>query len=186
MLGNSMPVRDVDLYCRSAARDIGVLSQRGAAGIDGLISGAIGAATASRRPTVLVVGDVSFLHDVGGLAVCREATQTGVPVAVVVLQNGGGRLFELLPVRGQTDMEPTFDRFFLTPTALDIGQVANSFGVESRRVTRPGALAESLAGAMAGAGVTVIEAVVDGLGAVDTIRRITDSVDAKLRALPEI
>jgi len=155
-----MPVRDVDLYCRAAARDIGVLSQRGAAGIDGLISGAVGAATASRRPTVLLLGDVSFQHDVGSLAVCREAMECHVSVTIVVLQNGGGRLFELLPVRSQPDIESTFERFFLTPTALDIGQVASSFGVESRRVTEPSALAESLAESMMRAGVTVIEAVV--------------------------
>jgi len=153
IVGNSMPVRDVDLYCRAAARDIGVLSQRGAAGIDGLISGAVGA-------TVLLLGDVSFQHDVGSLAVCREAMECHVSVTIVVLQNGGGRLFELLPVRSQPDIESTFERFFLTPTALDIGQVASSFGVESRRVTEPGALAESLAESMMRAGVTVIEAVV--------------------------
>ena len=185
MLGNSMPVRDVDLFCRSAARDIGVLSQRGAAGIDGLISGAIGAATASQRPTVLLLGDVSFQHDVGSLAVCREAAGAGVPVAIVVLQNGGGRLFELLPVRGQTDIESTFERFFLTPTTLDIGQAVNSFGVESLQVTGSNELAESLASAMASAGVTVIEAVVDGQDAIDSIRRIQAAVDAKLRALSE-
>jgi len=185
MLGNSMPVRDVDFYCRSAAREIGVLSQRGVAGIDGLVSGAIGAATASGRPTVVLLGDVSFQHDLGGLAVCSVARQAGVPVAVVVLQNGGGRLFELLPVRGKSDIEPTFKRYFLTPTTLDIGLAANSFDVKSRRVTGPSALAESLAEAMAGSGVTVIEAVVDGLSAVHAIRRIASSVDAKFRNRPE-
>jgi 2-succinyl-5-enolpyruvyl-6-hydroxy-3-cyclohexene-1-carboxylate synthase len=160
MVGNSMPVRDVDLYCRAAARDIAVLSQRGASGIDGLISGAVGAATASRRPTVLLLGDVSFQHDVGSLAVCREAMQCDVSVTIVVLQNGGGRLFDLLPVRSQPDIESTFERFFLTPTALDIGQAAGSFGVESRRVTEPSSLAESLAESTTRTGVTVIEAAV--------------------------
>ncbi len=182
MLGNSMPVRDVDLYCRSASRDIGVLSQRGAAGIDGLISSAIGAAAASRRPTVLLLGDVSFQHDVGGLALSRETTHGDVPVAVVVFQNGGGRLFELLPVRDQPGLEATFERYFLTPPVLDIGQAARAFGVPSRRVTNQGALADSLAEAMAGVGVTVIEAVVDGLASADAIRRITATVDARLRA----
>ena len=182
MLGNSMPVRDVDLYCRSASRDIGVLSQRGAAGIDGLVSSAIGAATASRRPTVLLLGDVSFQHDIGGLALSRESTDAGVAVAVVVVENGGGRLFELLPVRDQSGLEAMFERFFLTPPVLDIEKAAQAFGVPSRRVTEQGALAESLAEAMAGAGVTVIEAVVDGPASVEAIRGITTSVDATLRA----
>ncbi len=182
MPGNSMPVRDVDLFCRSASRDIGVLSQRGAAGIDGLISSAIGAATASGRPTVLLLGDVSFQHDVGGLALSREAILADVPIAVVVLQNGGGRLFELLPVRDQPGLEATFERFFLTPPVLDIGRAARAFDVPSRRVNEQGALSESLAEAMTEAGVTVIEAVVDGPASADAIRRITTSVDATLRA----
>ncbi|HSM09598.1 MAG TPA: 2-succinyl-5-enolpyruvyl-6-hydroxy-3-cyclohexene-1-carboxylic-acid synthase, partial [Gemmatimonadota bacterium] len=64
VVGNSMPVRDVDLYAPAGDRDITVLAQRGAAGIDGLIAGAAGSAAASGRPTLLLLGDVSFQHDV--------------------------------------------------------------------------------------------------------------------------
>ncbi|HEY4105699.1 MAG TPA: 2-succinyl-5-enolpyruvyl-6-hydroxy-3-cyclohexene-1-carboxylic-acid synthase, partial [Polyangiaceae bacterium] len=68
VLGNSLPIREVDAYAPCAARRARVLSQRGANGIDGLISGAAGAASLSREPTLLLLGDVSFMHDLGGLA----------------------------------------------------------------------------------------------------------------------
>ncbi|MDH3297657.1 MAG: 2-succinyl-5-enolpyruvyl-6-hydroxy-3-cyclohexene-1-carboxylic-acid synthase [Gemmatimonadota bacterium] len=180
MLGNSMPVRDVDLYSRAAARGIRVLSQRGAAGIDGLISGALGAAVASRLPTVLLLGDVSFQHDVGGLALGPVAHGAEVPVAIVVLQNGGGRLFELLPVRGQPAMARTFERFFLTPPAPSAEAVAGAFGLRARLTAQPAELAEALADAMAQPGVTVIEAVVDGPAAVQAIGRIAASLERAL------
>ncbi len=72
VLGNSLPIREVDAYVPSSARALSVLSQRGANGIDGLISGAAGAASLREEPTVLLLGDVSFMHDLGGLAVARE------------------------------------------------------------------------------------------------------------------
>src|SRR5204863_681072 len=73
-LGNSLPVRVIDAACAPAARAIGVLSQRGAAGIDGLVAGAAGAASATGRPTALLLGDVSFAHDLGGLAAARSVS----------------------------------------------------------------------------------------------------------------
>jgi 2-succinyl-5-enolpyruvyl-6-hydroxy-3-cyclohexene-1-carboxylate synthase len=180
MVGNSMPVRDVDLYCRASARCVQVLSQRGASGIDGLISGAIGAVSATGRPTVLVLGDVSFQHDIGGLALEPAATLAKAPLAIVVLQNGGGRLFELLPVHDLNDIDATFERYFLTPAKLSVLESSRAFGVQAARVTEPGALAEALARAMADPGVTVIEAVVDGAAAAGAIGQIAATVDRTL------
>ncbi len=180
MVGNSMPVRDVDLYCRASARGVQVLSQRGASGIDGLISGALGAVSATGRPTVLVLGDVSFQHDIGGLALGPAASRAEAPLAIVVLQNGGGRLFELLPVRDLKDIDETFERYFLAPAKVSVLEGSRAFGVQATRATEPGALAESLAHAMAGPGVTVIEAVVDGAAAAAAIGRIAATVDREL------
>lgn len=180
MLGNSMPVRDVDIYCPPAERGVGVLSQRGASGIDGLVSGAIGSAVASGRPTVLILGDVSFQHDVGSLGLRSAALEADVPVAIVVVQNGGGRLFELLPARELMQAEGAFDRFYLTSEGLDIKAAAAAFGVPMLRASDGGSLAESLARAMSGPGVTVIEAVVDGAAAASTILAIQSGVEDRL------
>lgn len=174
VLGNSMPVRDVDLYCPAADRGLDVLSQRGAAGIDGLIAGAAGAAAASGWPTVLLLGDVSFQHDVGGLAV---AATSRIPLVVVVVQNGGGRLFELLPIHDLAETRSTFDRYFLTPPVLDVTGAAEAFGVAAATTRGGDELREALAAGLSRSGPTVVEAVVDPDGA-HALRRVVSALDA--------
>ena len=174
MVGNSMPVRDVDLYVPAEARSMTVLSQRGAAGIDGLIAGAAGAAAATGSPTLLLLGDVSFQHDVGGLA---AASRCEAPLAIVVVGNGGGRLFELLPLRSLPDVGPTFERYFLTPPGVDSVLAAQAFGVRGLAVTGGTAAREALRSALAAPGATVIEVRVDPHGA-DETRRLEAEMDA--------
>lgn len=176
MLGNSMPVRDVDLYLPASARGIDVLSQRGVAGIDGLIAGAAGAAAASGRPMLLLLGDVSFQHDVGGLA---PAAELETPLAIVTIRNGGGRLFELLPVHELAGVSDMFERFFLTPPTVDAVGAAEAFGVRALRAEGAAALNRALSTALTGPGATVVEAVVRP-GEAEAVRRITADLDAWL------
>lgn len=176
VVGNSMPVRDVDLYVPAAARGIRVLSQRGAAGIDGLIAGAAGTASVSGRPTLLLLGDVSFQHDVGGLAV---AATVDAPLVIVVIANGGGRLFDLLPVGTMPEIESTFERFFLTPPSVDVGSACAAFGVRAFTARFVPEFTAALAEGLAEPGATVIEATVNPDGA-DAVRRITSLLDAWL------
>ena len=170
-----MPVRDVDLYPPPVARDLRVLSQRGVAGIDGLIAGAAGSARAGDRPTLLLLGDVSFQHDVGSLAL---AARSGPPLVIVVVANGGGRLFELLPVREHTG-EAAFERFFLTPPGVDVGAACAAFGVRHVLPADAAELPRALRTAMGTPGPTVVEAVVTGGAAGDT-GRIAARLDAWL------
>jgi 2-succinyl-5-enolpyruvyl-6-hydroxy-3-cyclohexene-1-carboxylate synthase len=173
MLGNSMPVRDVDLYLPADSRGIRVLSQRGVAGIDGLIAGAVGAAGAAGRPTLLLLGDVSFQHDVGGLAVAAELE---TPFVVFTIRNGGGRLFDLLPVHDLPGVGETFDRFFLTPPVVDAILAAEAFGVPAVRAEGAEEIGDALSASLARPGATVIEAAVHP-GAAATLRRITAELD---------
>ena len=136
MLGNSLPVRVVDhVWCGGARR---ILSQRGASGIDGLIAGAAGAA-ASGQHVVLVLGDVSFAHDVGSLALLRKAN-----VTVVVIDNRGGRIFEALPVRDAVSADD-FARLWLTAPDLDVVAIARGFGVSAETVRSPDELLAAVA-----------------------------------------
>lgn len=173
ILGNSMPVRDVDLYLPARARGIGVLSQRGVAGIDGLIAGAAGAAGAAGRPALLLLGDVSFQHDVGGLAAAAELE---TPLVILTVRNGGGRLFELLPVHALPGVGETFDRFFLTPPVVDAIRAAEAFGVPAVRAAGAEQLRDALTASLARSGATVIEAVVQP-GAAGILGRITADLD---------
>jgi 2-succinyl-5-enolpyruvyl-6-hydroxy-3-cyclohexene-1-carboxylate synthase len=94
-LSSSMPVRDVEACFPQSAKRLRFLSNRGANGIDGVVSSAAGAARASGSPTWLLTGELALLHDVGGLFAARRA---GIDLNVVCIDNGGGGIFDFLPV----------------------------------------------------------------------------------------
>ncbi len=170
-LGNSLPIRTVDAFCVTPANDLRVLSQRGASGIDGLIAGAAGAASLAKDPVVLLIGDVSVLHDISGLAL---GDQVRVPLVVVVMNNGGGRIFEQLPIAraGSADML----RHFTTPHERDFEHAARLYGHAFARVRTRQALADALGAALAHSGCTLIDAVVPPHGATDDLTRIVEKL----------
>jgi 2-succinyl-5-enolpyruvyl-6-hydroxy-3-cyclohexene-1-carboxylate synthase len=120
--GSSMPIRDVDAHYEGAAR---VIANRGASGIDGFVSTAMGAATATTGGTVAFCGDLTFLHDSSGLM----ADEIG-DVVFVVVDNGGGGLFDLLP---QSEHAPAFERLFIAPHGVDLCSLGAAYGVDSAR-----------------------------------------------------
>ncbi|MCA9218162.1 MAG: 2-succinyl-5-enolpyruvyl-6-hydroxy-3-cyclohexene-1-carboxylic-acid synthase [Planctomycetales bacterium] len=130
-LGNSMPIRDMDLFAVwKAATDIAVMANRGASGIDGLIAAAIGAAHGQpdsherSAPLTLVVGDLSALHDLNSLAMLADPAMP--PMVIVIINNDGGGIFHFLPIAEQTDK---FEQFFGTPHGLSFSHAAKMFGI---------------------------------------------------------
>ncbi|HEY5923066.1 MAG TPA: 2-succinyl-5-enolpyruvyl-6-hydroxy-3-cyclohexene-1-carboxylic-acid synthase [Kofleriaceae bacterium] len=162
-IGNSLPIRVVD-HVRGGGAPRTVIAQRGAAGIDGLIASAAGA-TRAGAPVVLVLGDVSFAHDLGGLLAARHAT---APLAIVVVDNNGGRIFSGLPVARTSSA--TFDEHFLTAPEIDPAAVATALGVRAITAASPAAVSAALATALATPGPTVIHAPVTATGAHDVRR----------------
>jgi 2-succinyl-5-enolpyruvyl-6-hydroxy-3-cyclohexene-1-carboxylate synthase len=167
LVGNSLPIRALEIYARP--EHLTVLTQRGASGIDGLVAGAAGAA-ATGIPTTLLIGDVTYLHDVGGLAAARAAR---TPLVVVVVNNQGGRIFELLPV-ARADVDVTL---FTTPHALDLAHGAALYGLPHRRATSAAELDAALAEAHARDGATVVEAVVPPDGAAAQARALAAALE---------
>jgi len=143
-IGNSLPIRDVDAYVTRAARIV-VAAQRGANGIDGLISGAIGSAIGSGAATLLLLGDVSFLHDLGGLAAARLARS---PLVIAVVDNAGGRIFDQLPVQRLYATEPDAAELWLTPPACELAHAAALFGLNYEAPATPDAVRTATAGAL--------------------------------------
>lgn len=133
---NSMSIRAVDTFCDKGAR-FDILGNRGLNGIDGTLSTALGAAQAYRQATLLI-GDLSLLHDVSAFAlnaelmrVHREAGELAPSFVIVLLNNHGGGIFDMLPQKSE---DAYFERLFLTPEHADFGQIAAAFDVPYARV----------------------------------------------------
>ncbi len=128
-VASSMPIRDAESFM--PARDDGprVLSNRGANGIDGTVSAALGAEVTTTGPVVLLIGDVALAHDIGGLLAAKRHE---LAITIVLLNNDGGGIFHFLPVATQTD---AFEEHVATPHGLDFANVASLYGLDYRTAT---------------------------------------------------
>jgi 2-succinyl-5-enolpyruvyl-6-hydroxy-3-cyclohexene-1-carboxylate synthase len=129
-VSSSMPVRDVEAWFPGSPKRLRFLANRGANGIDGVVSSALGAALASGLPTWLLTGELALLHDVGGLLAARRA---GVDLRVICLDNGGGGIFDFLPVAEHADAA-AYEEHIATPAGVDLQALAPE--VEFHRTDR--------------------------------------------------
>ena len=150
VVASSMPVRDVESFARP--RDgVRLVANRGVNGIDGFVSTAVGVALAADGPTVALLGDLCFLHDVNGLL---GITRRGIDLTFVVVDNDGGGIFSFLP---QADALPDhFERLFGTPQGVDIGALAVVHGVPVHEVARAREVGDAVRDAVAAGGVRIV------------------------------
>jgi 2-succinyl-5-enolpyruvyl-6-hydroxy-3-cyclohexene-1-carboxylate synthase len=151
VVASSMPIRDLEWYAPPRA-GVEVLANRGANGIDGVTSTAVGVALATGGPTALLIGDVAFLHDVNGLL---GAAGRDLDLVVVVVDNDGGGIFSFLPQAGAVP-DGRFEQLFGTPHGLDLVAVASAHGVPAQPVATEAHLAAALEGALDEGGVQVL------------------------------
>jgi 2-succinyl-5-enolpyruvyl-6-hydroxy-3-cyclohexene-1-carboxylate synthase len=163
---SSMPIRDVDAHFLGGAR---VIANRGASGIDGFVSTALGAASVGPR-TVALAGDLSWLHDVGGLV----ADEIG-NVVFVVIDNGGGGLFDLLP---QAEHAPSFERLFVAPHRVDLSRLGSAYDLSVSVVDSEEGLRSSLPAALAAGGAHVLVVHVERETDLKTRRSLDDTARA--------
>ena len=128
VVASSMPIRDAETFFPVRERPPRVVSNRGANGIDGTIATAYGVAAVSDGPVVLLIGDVAFAHDIGSLVTARRS---GIPLTIVLIDNGGGGIFDFLPVATQTD---AFEAHVATPTGIDVAGASQAFGLHHLEV----------------------------------------------------
>jgi len=155
--GNSMPVRDLDGWFPSTARRIALHSNRGANGIDGVISTALGSAAVASGPVALVVGDLSFLHDLNAFVAARLHR---LSLTIVLVNNDGGGIFSFLP-QAATDapavgLPANYEELFGTPHAIAPGPLVEAFGFDHRLVDHA-SLRAALADVISAPGVAVLE-----------------------------
>lgn len=128
-VANSLPVRHLDQFTPPSRKPVTVLANRGASGIDGTLSSALGAA-AHEPGLVFVTGDTSFYHDMNGLL---AISRCGIRVTIIVINNNGGGIFQRLPI---SKFEPPFTDLFVAPHGLTFEHAAKLYGVEYARVER--------------------------------------------------
>lgn len=169
LLASSMPVRDAEAFMRGGPSGVRFYSNRGANGIDGLISTAAGIATAASRggATWAILGDLAFAHDIGGLAVLAEVE---TPVRLIVIDNGGGGIFDFLPQAEQVEAG-AFERLFTTPSRLDVERAAGLYGIPYVSLPSEGDLDD-----LNGTGPLVAHIRVERAGNVDLHRSIAAAV----------
>ncbi|MEL6901061.1 MAG: 2-succinyl-5-enolpyruvyl-6-hydroxy-3-cyclohexene-1-carboxylic-acid synthase [Cyanobacteria bacterium J06606_4] len=174
-IANSMPVRDVEYFWPPGNRRVRPVFSRGANGIDGTLSTAMGMAHRN-VPAVLLTGDLAFLHDTNGLL---NAAQLVGHLTVVVVNNGGGGIFEMLPVAqfdeasGETP-ENIFEKYFLTPQKIVLSSLCEAYGVNFCQVTTVEALVEKIA-TLPTSGVRVVEVICNRQQSVEQRKRLLNA-----------
>lgn len=173
VVSSSMPVRDVEWYAEPRG-GLRVHANRGANGIDGVVSTALGVAVSTRRPTALLIGDLAFLHDSNALL--GQAGRSA-DLVIVVVDNDGGGIFSFLPQAGALDGE-RFEQLFGTPHGIDLVALAAAYGVRATAVT--GDLAGAVRSAVEAKGIHVLVVRTDRAANAAVHARLTSAVASAL------
>lgn len=174
-IGNSMPVRDLDQYgTKNGDQPRRVAANRGASGIDGLLATATGFAAGLKSATTVVVGDLSALHDLNSLSLIANSRW---PMVVIIVNNFGGHIFDLLPIRESEH----FERFFATPHTYRFEHAAEMFDLAYRRVTDMTGFKESYRDALSRSKSMVLEVATNRQHNLDVRQQIRKEI-AKCRS----
>ncbi len=179
-VASSMPVREIETFWPVRADPPRVLCNRGASGIDGIVSSAFGAAAGSSGPVVLLIGDVALAHDIGGLL---AATRLSLKLTIVLVDNGGGGIFDFLAVSHapMALAANTYTDHLATPTGLDFAHAAALYDLGFERAGDVRSLREALERALASARSSIVQATTDRAANVALHQHIWQVARASLR-----
>jgi 2-succinyl-5-enolpyruvyl-6-hydroxy-3-cyclohexene-1-carboxylate synthase len=173
--GNSMPVRDLDTFLPAGEKSLRCVSNRGANGIDGVVSSALGTSAAGGGPVVLVIGDISFYHDMNGLLAARKHA---LNLLVVLMNNDGGGIFSFLP-QADTASEH-FETLFGTPHGLGFRPFVEGYGGRFVRVHDWPGFLKGVAEGLERGGLQVVEVPTERTRNVELHRQVWRAVSASL------
>ena len=176
-VSNSMPVRDLDTFCPGQSRSIRFLANRGANGIDGVVSSALGASAAGQGPLILVMGDLAFFHDLNGLLAAKLHR---LRATIILINNDGGGIFSFLP---QAAYPEHFEQLFGTPHGLDFRPAAEMYGATFSRIADWAAFRAAVNAGLQADGVTIVEVASDRESNVTMHRAVWQAVSAALADL---
>ncbi len=174
--GSSMPVRDLDTFFWCNEHRIRIMGNRGANGIDGVISSALGASAGAEQnePTVLVLGDLSFFHDLNGLLAARLHQ---LNLTIILINNDGGGIFSFLP---QAAYPEHFDQLFGTPTGLDFRFAVQMYDGQFQRVEDWEQFRKAVKQGLHTGGLHVVEVPTQRASNVSMHRQLWERVDEAL------
>ncbi|MFY0762618.1 2-succinyl-5-enolpyruvyl-6-hydroxy-3-cyclohexene-1-carboxylic-acid synthase [Metabacillus dongyingensis] len=175
--GNSMPIRDLDNYFLNTEKDIALYANRGANGIDGIVSTALGMSTGAGtdHPTFLVIGDLSFYHDMNGLL---AAKMHKLNLTIILVNNDGGGIFSFLP---QSKEEKHFETLFGTPTGLDFKHAADLYEASYSLPETWGEFQSAVSDAVIKQGLNIIEVRTNRQTRVSIHRELMNRVSQEIR-----
>jgi 2-succinyl-5-enolpyruvyl-6-hydroxy-3-cyclohexene-1-carboxylate synthase len=179
-VASSMPVREIETFWPVREDPPRVLCNRGANGIDGIVSSAFGAAAATDGPVVLLIGDVALAHDIGGLLAAKRLS---LKLTIVLVDNDGGGIFDFLGVsRAAMAREADiYTRHIATPTGLDFAKAAALYGLAHERVETIPAFRAALERALLPqAGSAIVQVQTDRAANVELHRRVWAAVAGSL------
>ncbi len=177
VVGNSMPIRDCDTFLAGSRQPLRVIGNRGVNGIDGVVSTALGLAAAGEE-VVLVLGDLSFYHDLNGLLAAKLHR---LRLTVIVINNDGGGIFSFLP---QAAYPEHFEQLFGTPLGLDFQPVVEMYGGQFERVHTWDSFQRAVSSGLESDGLTVIELPTNRASNVTLHRELWQAVSKRLAASP--
>lgn len=167
-VGNSLPIRLMEMYSHQPVANI--FTNRGVSGIDGLMATAAGCAQAVEGPMVMLVGDLSFLHDLNSLQLARQVNK---PFVIILVNNDGGNIFNMLPMGAAKDKASDY---FVTPHGLDGRHAAAMFGIPYYSPEQPQSFRDQLDAALEYNGCTLIEVKTRPEQATDTIKALNSEL----------
>ncbi|WP_417899213.1 2-succinyl-5-enolpyruvyl-6-hydroxy-3-cyclohexene-1-carboxylic-acid synthase [Bacillus haimaensis] len=173
-VGNSMPIRDADTFFLTDDKDIKVLANRGANGIDGVVSTALAASKAFKR-LVLVIGDLSFYHDMNGLLAAKLLK---LDVTIVLINNNGGGIFSFLP---QSKIENHFEALFGTPMHMNFEHAAKLYDADYSLIESWEEFRSKLLGSLSHKGLHIIEVPTNREGNEQEHRKLWKSVSQEIK-----
>lgn len=174
-IGNSLPIRHVDQFGKPQNNHLHIYGNRGASGIDGNTSTALGTGAARPdKPLIAILGDVTFYHDMNGLLAVQRL---GIPITIVLMNNNGGGIFHRLPIK---DFDPEFTELFVTPHGLDYQHTARLYGLEYTCVEGRAAFQEAFTASVTQRNAAIIEVRTDAKTDLQRRNEIVKAVQTKL------
>jgi len=174
MISNSMPVRDFDYFASNSEKKISVYNNRGASGIDGITSTALGIAVQSKEPTILVTGDLAFYYDLNGLLAAKNFK---IPLIVILINNDGGGIFEVLPI---SKYGKFFKDYFIVSHNLDFSHFVKAYGGNFKGIKTWKDFRSSFRKALKAKSFSVIEVKTDSKQSLKLRQRFWNDVSKKM------